>query len=268
MEKKYTTQGVAISLLKAVLYFAFWLLLQFIVINFVATALKIKFPSADNYDLTEMVNGLSLEINIIIGALTVLILALFAKIQKDTLSKRASIRPYAGGFTFSLIIMGVATCYAITLIMGLLEMAHVFPQEWIQTQNEAYQDVFAASPFMQFLSVGFIAPLVEEVLFRGCILGVLKKEMHPWIAIIISAVLFGVAHGTPIGILYATALGILMGWLAVKFNSIVPTLFFHMAYNCTSAYSNGISLGIAVISIPILYFQITSIKNYFRGKKE
>ncbi|MBO5261737.1 MAG: CPBP family intramembrane metalloprotease [Clostridia bacterium] len=268
MKKKYTSTGVLLSLLKAILYFGLWLLIQFVVVNFAASVIKIKFPSVDDYDLTEMVNGLSLEINIIVGALTVLVLALFAKLQKDTLSKRASINKYAGGFTVSLVIMGIATCYAITLIMGLLEMAHIFPQSWVDSQSSAYQDVFAASPFMQFLSIGFIAPLMEEVLFRGCILGVLKKEMHPWVAIIVSAVLFGVAHGTPIGILYATCLGILMGWLSVTFNSIVPTLIFHMAYNCTVAYSGGVTMGIAVLSLPILCFQIISIKNYFRGKKE
>ena len=121
---------------------------------------------------------------------------------------------------------------------------------------------------MQFLSVGFVAPVMEEILFRGCILSTLKKEMHPWIAIVISAALFAVAHGTPIGIMYAFILGLIMGWLAVTFKSIVPTILFHMAYNCTLAYSGGISLGIAILSLPILAFEIISIKNYFRGNKE
>ena len=268
LKKSYTTQGVIISLFKAALYFGIWILVQFIVVNFAAAVLSIKFPSADEYKLTEMIDNLSIELNILVGCLTVLVLAVLAKAQKDTLTKRASITKYPRQFMFTVIIMGVATSYAIMLIMGLLQKAELLPQSWVDSQNAAYSDVYSASPFMQFLSVGFVAPLVEEILFRGCILGALKKEMHPWAAIVISAVIFGVAHGTPLAMIYATGLGILMGWITVRFNSIVPALYFHMAYNCSVAYSGGVSLSIAVLSIPILIFEIVSIKNYFRGKKE
>lgn len=268
LKKSYTTQGVLVSLLKAALYFGLWILIQFVVVSFAATVLSIKFPSADEYKLTEMVDSLSLELNILVGCLTVLVIAILAKAQKDTLTKRASITQYPRQFMLTVIIMGVATSYAIMLIMGLLQKAELLPQSWIDSQNSAYSDVYSASPVMQFLSVGFVAPLVEEVLFRGCILGALKKEMHPWAAIIVSAALFGAAHGTPLAMIYATALGILMGWIALRFNSIVPALYFHMAYNCSVSYSGDVSLGIAVLSIPILIFEIMSIKNYFRGKKE
>ena len=268
MKKAYTTQGVIISLLKALLYLGLWFLIQFVVINLAASVLYLKYPSADEYKMTEMINGLSLELNVMVGCLTVLVLAIFAKVQRDTLTKRAGINKYPRQFILTVIIMGVATSYAIMLIMGLLQKADIFPQSWVESQSSTYSDVYSASAFMQFISVGFVAPLAEEVLFRGCILGVLKKEMHPWAAIIISAALFGIAHGTPIAIIYSTALGILLGWIALTFNSIVPALYFHMAYNCAVAYSGGVSLGIAVLSIPILIFEILSIKNYFRGKKE
>lgn len=268
MEKKHSALDISLCILKALLYFGLWLLVQVIVVNFAAIVITAKYPGINDHELTSMINELSVEINIVIGALTVLILAIFAKLRRDTLSNMASINKFPSRFTFTLLIMGIATAYSITLVFGLLQKTNVFPSDWIAVQEQTYSTINMASPFMQFLSVGFIAPLVEEILFRGCILGTLKKKMHPWIAIIISALIFGVAHGTPIGIIYATLLGLLMGWLAVTFNSIVPTLFFHIAYNCTVAYSDGISLAIAAISIPILVFEILSIKNYFRGNNE
>ena len=173
-----------------------------------------------------------------------------------------------GRFYINTVIMGVSTAFAIALVLGLVEMSGIIPDSWVQAQNDTYSDVNAASPLMKFLSVGLMAPIVEEILFRGLILGTLKKNMHPWIAILLSALLFGVAHGTPIGIIYATGLGILMGWLFVKFNSILPVMVFHIAYNCTVAYSEGISLPVAIISIPILVFEIIDIKRYYRGKQK
>lgn len=268
MEKNYSPRGIALSLMKAVLYFGLYIGVQLVVVNLAAFILSVKFPGADEYKLTEMIDGLTLELSIMIGALTVIILAIIAKIRGSSLSEEAHIKKSQGHFTLTLLIMGVSSAYAIMLIFGLLEQAGVFPESWVNAQTSAYTEVYKASPFMQFLSVGFVAPLMEEALFRGHILGALKKEMHPWIAIVISAALFGIAHGTPIGFMYTFLLGLLMGWLTVTFKSTVPSFIFHMAYNCTVAYSGNVSLGIAVLSLPILAFEIFSIKNYFRGKKE
>lgn len=268
MKKTYSTRGVAISLLKVVLYFALYLAIQIAVINIIYGILVLKFPSFDSYQLTEVMEALSLEINIIGCILTVAALALIAKLNKSSLSHAAEIKKYPGGFTLTLLIMGVASAYAIMLIFGLLEEAGIFPESWIKAQSSSYRDVYSAGPFMRFISVCVVAPIMEEVLFRGFILGSLKKEMHPWIAVAVSAVVFAIAHGTPIGIMYTLLLGLLMGWLTVTFKSIVPSVLLHMAYNGTVAYSGGVSLGIAVLSLPILAFEIYSIKNYFRGKKE
>ena len=259
---------MAFGLLKAILYFGLYLAIQIAVTNLIYGILILKFPGFDNYKLTEVMESLSLEINIIGGILTVFALALIAKLNKSSLSHAAEIKKYSGHFTFTLLIMGVASAYAIMLVFGLLEQAGIFPESWINAQNAAYQSVYNAGPFMQFLSVCLVAPIMEEVLFRGFILGALKKEMHPWIAISVSAIIFAVAHGTPIGIMYTLLLGLLMGWLTVTFKSIIPSVLLHMAYNATVAYSGGVSLGIAVLSLPILAFEIYSIKNYFRGKKE
>jgi membrane protease YdiL (CAAX protease family) len=113
-----------------------------------------------------------------------------------------------------------------------------------------------------------MAPLLEEILFRGMILSTLKENMHPWIAIAISSVMFGVAHGTPIGIIYATALGLVMGWLAVRLGSIIPSLAFHIAYNATVSYSDGATYFVILASIPILIFEIIDINRFYRGKKQ
>ena len=268
MKKKYTTQGVAISLIKAVLYFALWILAQFVVVNFAALVISRKFPVSSSSELTEMVEGMSLEINILVGALVVIVLAVFSMLRKTTLSKDACINKYPPQFTITTIIMGVAVAYAIMLAFSLIQKTGILPDSWFQAQESAYSDVYSASPFMQFISVGFVAPVMEEILFRGFMLGALKKEMHPWAAIVVSALFFSVAHGTPIGMIYTFFLGIIMAWLTIKFKSIVPSLLFHMAYNCAVAYSDGVSMGVAILSLPILFFEFMSINNYFRGKKE
>src|SRR5699024_9909347 len=41
---------------------------------------------------------------------------------------------------------------------------------------------------------GLAAGIVEEVVFRGVIMGCLERRFHIWIAVIIPSILFGVVH--------------------------------------------------------------------------
>ena len=223
-------------------------------------------PGLDAVGVGEMLDSMSLEVNMLVGCATVLFLAIVAYLRGSTLSRKALIRPYPPHFTVSFILMGVATSFAIGFLLTIALISGIIPESWLAVQNDAYSDVVLANPFMQFLSVGFVAPVAEELLFRGFIFGTLKKEMPPWVAILISAVIFGVAHMTPLGIIYATGLGILMGWLTWRTGSVVPSLFFHMAYNCTQAYSDGLPIIIAVVSIPILILLILSVNKFYRGE--
>ena len=258
MKKKYSRQGVFASIGLSLIFFALYFILQILSIYLVSLLV----PN------TEYIDQMTIQLSIISSCITVLAFAALYRAAGLSFTKEAYLNKAPGRFYINTIIMGVSTAFAIALVLGLVEMSGIIPDSWVQAQNDTYSDVNAASPLMKFLSVGLMAPIVEEILFRGLILGTLKKNMHPWIAILLSALLFGVAHGTPIGIIYATGLGILMGWLFVKFNSILPVMVFHIAYNCTVAYSEGISLPVAIISIPILVFEIIDIKRYYRGKQK
>lgn len=253
MEKKYSFIGVCISLFKALLLFAVWFLVQF------AAVFIFAFIGAD-------FDKYALEANIVCNCLCILILAFVCKARNKALSEEASINKMPPHFAVSTGLMGVAFYYVISVILGILVMTSILPDSWVAAQENQYAYMENSSYAIEFLSTVIMAPLMEEILFRGMILGTLKKEMHPWIAIILSSVIFGVAHGTIIGIMYATGLGIMMGWLCVKFNSIIPSLVFHMAYNCAVLNIEEISLVALVLSVPILIYEIIDINKYFRGR--
>lgn len=85
-----------------------------------------------------------------------------------------------------------------------------------------------------YLAVGILAPLVEEVVFRGAILRTLLKMFDHrwhWIAILISALIFGGAHGNLPQFVHATLIGLLLGWMYYRTDSIVPGVVFHWVNN-------------------------------------
>ena len=87
-----------------------------------------------------------------------------------------------------------------------------------------------------YLSIGLLAPLAEELVFRGAILrSLLKWTSRQWVAIAISAVFFAVAHLNPAQLPHAFLVGLLLGWMYYRTDSIVPCVVYHLINN-TVAY--------------------------------
>ena len=87
------------------------------------------------------------------------------------------------------------------------------------------QDTFRAMSRNVFgiISIAIMAPLVEELLFRGAIQGhLLRKGMKPVYAILIASAVFGIVHMNPIQIPFAFAIGMIFGWLYYRTGSVVP----------------------------------------------
>ena len=82
------------------------------------------------------------------------------------------------------------------------------------------------------ISITIMAPLVEELLFRGAIQGyMLRKGMKPLNAILIASAIFGIVHMNPIQIPFAFAIGMIFGWLYYRTGSVVPGIIGHFINN-------------------------------------
>ena len=96
------------------------------------------------------------------------------------------------------------------------------------------QDTFRAMSRNVFgiISIAIMAPLVEELLFRGAIQGHLqRKGMKPLYAILIASAVFGIVHMNPIQIPFAFAIGMIFGWLYYRTGSVVPGMIGHFINN-------------------------------------
>ena len=89
-----------------------------------------------------------------------------------------------------------------------------------------------------YVAIGILAPLAEEIVFRGAVhrtlLGMMSKKNH-WVAIMISAALFGAAHGNAAQFVNALLMGLLLGWMYYRTKSLVPGILMHWVNN-TMAY--------------------------------
>jgi len=76
-----------------------------------------------------------------------------------------------------------------------------------------------------------VAPIVEEVLYRGYLLGTLVDRGWRVVAVLISALLFVTLHFEPTNLVASLCLGVGTGLCAVQSRSIVPGLIVHIASN-------------------------------------
>jgi len=93
-----------------------------------------------------------------------------------------------------------------------------------------------------FLTIAILAPVLEELIFRGIILDGFLQRYPPWKAIIWSSVIFGIAHFNPWQFISAFALGMIIGWLYWKTRSLGPAIFIHF-FNNAGAYIASTLLG-------------------------
>lgn len=89
-----------------------------------------------------------------------------------------------------------------------------------------------------YIVVGLLAPVAEEVVFRGALLRSLLQATegrNHWWAIAISAMWFGIVHGNMAQGCNAFVMGLLLGWLYSRTRSITPGIVLHWMNN-TMAY--------------------------------
>lgn len=81
------------------------------------------------------------------------------------------------------------------------------------------------------LLAGILIPIMEEVLFRGLLFRWFRKRWSAWPSILVSALIFGVAHMIPDTIPGTALIGVLLAWLYERTGSLWVPVVTHVTYN-------------------------------------
>ena len=84
-----------------------------------------------------------------------------------------------------------------------------------------------------FVVVAFVAPVVEELTYRGLGFALLVPYGVP-VAILVTGALFGLAHGLLIALPVLIFFGVAVGWLRARTESIYPSMLLHSTFNATA----------------------------------
>ena len=130
-----------------------------------------------------------------------------------------------------------------------------------------HDKIFNANPILAFISVAILAPIVEEIIFRGIIFNESSKYKGGAFPIIISALLFGLAHMQPIQIVYAFIVGLIFGFVYSKTHSLPIVMFLHMLNNLLTLFSEPFSTFISIIQILSIIPMIYLLRKLYKESK-
>lgn len=108
----------------------------------------------------------------------------------------------------------------------------VLPLPEAMSQSPQLEEFFQSTPVFTLLFAMAVSPaIVEEFLFRGAILGSLARDKKPLRAVVISALLFSVAHASLHRLMPTFMIGLLLGAITLRSRSLWPAVILHLAYN-------------------------------------
>ena len=182
-----------------------------------------------------------------------LIYCLFRNIRLSSILPFSKIKPsLLIPICFLGLSLALAANYASTAVLSLFEMfgsdAYI---------DMSYEPKSGFDIFIYYLSYAVVPAFVEEFAFRGIVLGCIRKHSDSF-AVIVSAIMFGLMHGNFMQIPFAFVVGLVLGFVTVKTNSLLPAIIIHFCNNAISVTFDIISSnsGLSIQLINIIYITI------------
>lgn len=143
--------------------------------------------------------------------------------------------------TATILPMGVLSVGLILGMNGLLEYVLSLGGDQLDAHFadlvEQMNALIRENPFASFLTVVIVAPITEELFFRGLLLQGFLKRYSTTTAVVGSTLLFSAAHLNPVQIPATIILGVYLSWLTIKSRSLIPAMLAH-------AFNNAIGLSL------------------------
>lgn len=131
--------------------------------------------------------------------------------------------------------LGVITIFAASYLYSAIAQALNIP---VQTNVDELLKRAASEPWTTLatlLVAVIVAPFCEEIFFRGYFFQGLRLRVSIWPAVVVSAVIFGLAHGDPGSLVLLIVIGLALAVIRWRTRSLWPGMALHMLNNFVGA---------------------------------
>lgn len=228
-EKKPDRVGQVFAALgKSVCYLALFLGMQLaVMLPLIVSAISVAIIGESVVDEAVIQAFFSVDtmiFSLVSGLLTLAVVLVFYLIRRKKLSEALWLRPVPVPALLTAASLAPGLYLVVTTGLVLL------PEAWQDSYVEASSGIDSGT-LAGVIAVAVVAPIVEEVIFRGLIMNRLARVMPGWLAVVLSAAAFGACHGHPVWFTYAFVLGAVFGFIDLRVNSILPSILGHVIFN-------------------------------------
>ncbi len=192
---------------------------------------------------TDQQYGLFLAIVTVITEIAMLAVGIiwFVNMKKNEVSFRKVMSP---GLIIGALGLGIGIQGVVSLLLTVIY--NVYPPSWTASYDELMESMLNPNSPMMVISVAILAPIAEELFFRGITMNYGRRFFPVWAVVIVQAISFGILHLNPVQSTYATLIGLMLGLVAVEYNSVWPGIFVHIGVNASAEI-----LSLLQIEIPL-----------------
>ncbi len=250
MKKKSIVTLVWRTIYPILIYFTITIIVQIIIYNIFAYQISSANPGITSDMLTDMLDGRvtksAMMINVIAGVIIIPVLSIILKQDKKSREEKSVIvkkEEYIYPF-----LAGIFMCLGCNWLIDMSGIINIFTGF-----NEVADSLYGGSIIFEFIAMVIIAPLLEEILFRGIIFARLREYMSVKVAIVISALIFGIIHGNVVQGIYAFIIGICLAYIYERYNTLLAAVLFHMSANLISVIMTECEPVVRLISKALVY---------------
>ena len=166
----------------------------------------------------------------------------FLKSKKEPIFERLRLKP----IKINLVTATVCLSMGIIIISDELDriiQAFLPAPDYILDLNGLLRPDTFIGFILLFIAVSIIAPLGEELIFRGFFQQVLEKHWKDVTrAILVTALFFAMIHMNPYWFFQIYILGVILGFLAWKTKSVIPSLILHSMNNTMAMFFSFVDI--------------------------
>ena len=139
----------------------------------------------------------------------------------------------------AVICLVISLNFVIDALMVLI--GFFFPSLIQQSYEILEQSGLVTDPWITAIYTVVMAPVLEELCFRGVTYKILEKSgIKTGFIFLLTSILFGAMHVIPVQVIYAFIIALFLAFLRYRYRSILMPLLAHLLFNVIGAYFNGV----------------------------
>lgn len=264
-KQRFSARTILIPLLSLILFIAFQTIGVFVVTVFIAISQTMTGGPIDPGELFSLVNSQQTYILLIASPLTILVFSIFLRILNRREPGYLLKRPVSFGEQLNGIFIAVGAIGATTLILiaiqFLSESFAFWSGHWSNYLQLTESLTDSSNVLLQILAFVILVPIAEELIFRGVVVGELKRVFPDWVTILVSGVFFAIIHMNVVQSSYVLLAGIVLGAIYVWSGSLWMVILIHAVFNFLGS-SLGLLIGdneqasIWILNIQLLFVPV------------